>query len=62
MTPQETGRLTSEVEPAVVIPMHWDLVAENTADPADLFATLVSEGSKARPVVMAPGDLYLCSS
>ena len=61
MTPQEAGRLTKEVEPTVVIPMHWGLVAENTADPADFVASMASEGSGARPVVMGPGDLYLCS-
>jgi L-ascorbate metabolism protein UlaG (beta-lactamase superfamily) len=41
--------------------MHWGLVAENTADSADFVAALTSEGSKARPVVMAPGDFYVCS-
>jgi L-ascorbate metabolism protein UlaG (beta-lactamase superfamily) len=61
MTPQEAGRLTREIEPAVVIPMHWGLVAENTADPADFVAAMVSERSRARPVVMSPGDLYVCS-
>lgn len=61
MTPEEAGRLTREVEPAVVIPMHWGLVAENTADPADFVAALAREGSRARPVVMAPGDFYVCS-
>ena len=61
MTPEEAGKLTREVEPAVVIPMHWGLVAENTADSADFVAALTSEGSKARPVVMAPGDFYVCS-
>jgi L-ascorbate metabolism protein UlaG (beta-lactamase superfamily) len=61
MTPQEAGQLTSEVEPAVVIPMHWGLVAENTADPADFVVALAGAGSKARPVVLGPGDFYVCS-
>lgn len=61
MTPEEAARLTKEVEPAVVIPMHWGLVAENTADPVDFVAALAEEGSKARPVVIGPGDLLVCS-
>jgi L-ascorbate 6-phosphate lactonase len=62
MTPEEAGRLTNQVEPDVVIPMHWGLVSENTADPADFVAALVREGSRARPVVIGPGDSYLCCS
>jgi L-ascorbate 6-phosphate lactonase len=61
MNPEEAARLTREVEPAMVIPMHWGLVAENTADPADFVAALANEGSKARPVIIAPGDLLVCS-
>jgi len=61
MTPQEAGRLTKEIEPAVVIPMHWGLVAENTAEPADFVAALARGGSNARPIVMGPGDWYVCS-
>lgn len=61
MTPEEAARLTEEVKPSVVIPMHWGLVAENTADPADFVGALAEEGSKARPVVIGPGDLLVCS-
>jgi len=61
MNPEEAARLTHEVEPAVVVPMHWGLVAENTAEPADFVAALADTGSQARPVVMSPGDLYVYS-
>jgi len=61
MDPAEAARLTREIEPGVVIPMHWGLVAENTADPADFVAALGDTGSQAQPVVMAPGGLYVYS-
>lgn len=61
MGPADAARLTAEIDPAVVIPMHWGLVAENTADP-DLFVrALAATGSKTRPVVMLPGDCYVSS-
>jgi len=59
MGPEDAALLTSEIEPAVVIPMHWGLVAENTADPDLFLRALSATGSKARPVVMLPGDSYL---
>jgi L-ascorbate 6-phosphate lactonase len=59
MSPEEAARLTHEIEPAVAIPMHWGLVAENTVDPARFVAALGSTGSRARPVVLAPGEFYV---
>jgi L-ascorbate 6-phosphate lactonase len=61
MDPADAARLTSEIEPAVVIPMHWGLVAENTADPAAFVRALAATGSQARPVIMLPGDIYISS-
>ncbi len=61
MNPEEAARLTHEIEPAAVIPMHWGLVAENTADPADFVKAFADTGSRARPVVMSPGDFYVYS-
>jgi L-ascorbate 6-phosphate lactonase len=61
MGPADAARLTSEIAPAVVIPMHWGLVAENTSDPAEFVAAMAATGSKARPVVMLPGDVYISS-
>jgi L-ascorbate metabolism protein UlaG (beta-lactamase superfamily) len=61
MNPEEAARLTHEIEPVVVVPMHWGLVAENTADPVGFVKALADTGSQTRPVVMSPGDLYLYS-
>ena len=61
MGPAEAARLTAEIEPAVVIPMHWGLVAENTTDPDLFINALAAAGSRARPVVMLPGDCYIAS-
>ena len=61
MNPEEAARLTSEIEPAVVIPMHWGLVAENTAEPGAFVRALAATGSRARPVVMLPGDTFISS-
>ena len=44
MNPEEAAQLTAEIEPAVVIPMHWGLVAENTSDPADFVRALAEDG------------------
>jgi L-ascorbate 6-phosphate lactonase len=61
MDPEEAARLTCEIEPAAVIPMHWGLVAENTADPAAFVSALGSLGGKARPLVILPGDAMVAS-
>ena len=61
MDPEEAARLTCEIEPAAVIPMHWGLVAENTADPAAFVSALSNLGGKARPLVILPGDAMISS-
>jgi L-ascorbate 6-phosphate lactonase len=61
MNPIEAARLACEIDPAVVIPMHWGLVGENTADPADFVAALAAQGGCARPLVLLPGDMVLSS-
>jgi L-ascorbate 6-phosphate lactonase len=61
MPPDDAALLTTKLNPAVVIPMHWGLVAENTADPSDFISSLCQNNGKSRPIVMAPGDLYLAS-
>ncbi len=61
MNPEQAAQLTNEIEPAVVIPMHWGLVAENTVDPAEFVCELAKTGSRARPIVVAPGDLIVSS-
>lgn len=59
MSAAEAAQLTCEIDAAVVIPMHWGLVAENTVDPACFVAALARIGSRARPVVLAPGEVYV---
>jgi L-ascorbate 6-phosphate lactonase len=61
MNPEEAARLACEIEPAAVIPMHWGLVAENTADPAAFVSALSSMGGTARPLVILPGDAMVSS-
>jgi L-ascorbate 6-phosphate lactonase len=61
MNPAEAADLTASIDPAVVVPMHWGLVAENTADPAAFVRALVGTGSLARPLVMLPGDCIVSS-
>jgi L-ascorbate metabolism protein UlaG (beta-lactamase superfamily) len=61
MDSEEAARLTCEVGPAAVIPMHWGLVAENTADPAAFVSALGSLGGRARPMVILPGDAIMAS-
>ena len=61
MSPEEAARLTCEIEPAAVIPMHWGLVAENTADPMAFVSALGRLGGKARPLVILPGDAMVAS-
>jgi L-ascorbate 6-phosphate lactonase len=61
MGPAEAARLTSEIEPAAAIPMHWGLVAENSADPAAFVSALSSTGGRVRPLVFLPGDTIVSS-
>jgi L-ascorbate 6-phosphate lactonase len=61
MNPAEAADLTAAIDPAVVVPMHWGLVAENTTNPALFVRALAGTGSSARPLVMAPGDCVVSS-
>jgi L-ascorbate 6-phosphate lactonase len=61
MNSEEAARLSCEVEPAAVIPMHWGLVAENTADPAEFVSALGRLEGRARPLVLLPGDAMVSS-
>jgi len=61
MDPEEAARLTCEIEPAAVIPMHWGLVAENTTDPSIFVSALGGLSCGTRPLVMVPGDTIVSS-
>ena len=43
MTAQQAARLTAEIEPAEVIPMHYGMFEANTADPNDFLGLLSTE-------------------
>lgn len=47
-------RVTETVQPVEVLPMHWGLFAENTADPGLFVATLKAAGIPSRPIVLPP--------
>ena len=49
MGPEEAARLTAEIEPAVVVPMHWGLVAENTSEPSDVRPRARGDGEPRPP-------------
>jgi L-ascorbate 6-phosphate lactonase len=61
MNAEEAAELAATVAPAVVVPMHWGLVAENTADPVLFVRALAGAGTSARPLIMAPGDCIVSS-
>lgn len=48
-------RVTRAVAPRFVLPMHWGLFAENTADPAEFVRELQGSGSTAEPILL-PAD------
>jgi L-ascorbate 6-phosphate lactonase len=62
MPPDDAARLTSELQPDVAIPMHWGLVAENTSDPEDFVSAMINVEGQSRPVILAPGDVYMAST
>lgn len=48
-------RVTKAVAPRYVLPMHWGLFAENTADPQEFVRALQASGSTTEPVLL-PAD------
>jgi len=56
--PEDAARLTKFVMPKVVIPMHYDLIEENTIDPQIFLDALVREKVNVAPVVMKYGEKY----
>ena len=53
--PTEAAELTGWVDPKVVIPMHYDLIEENTVDPREFVDALSASGVKAAPMLMEYG-------
>ena len=52
MSIDDAVRVTGEVAPRQVLPMHWGLFAENTADPHEFAAKLRDSGAAAEPVLL----------
>jgi L-ascorbate 6-phosphate lactonase len=50
-------RVTQAIAPRYVLPMHWGLFAENTADPMEFVRELQASGSVAEPVVLPANGL-----
>jgi L-ascorbate metabolism protein UlaG (beta-lactamase superfamily) len=62
MNAQQAARLTAEIEPAEVIPMHFGMFAENTADPDEFVSFLATElpsDTITRPVVMKHNTCHI---
>ncbi|MFQ6094094.1 MAG: MBL fold metallo-hydrolase, partial [bacterium] len=57
--PWEAARFTKFVEPRMVIPMHYNLIEENTVDPQLFLNALVQQQVEAIPVVMGYGGKYI---
>ena len=57
--PKEAARLTMIVEPRLIIPMHYDLIEENTIDPHMFLDALQAEDMRARVKLMEYGGYYL---
>ena len=53
MTYQEAADLAGDVQPGLVIPGHWDMFADNSADP-DLFKDYLKAKYKDRLVCKIP--------
>jgi len=50
----EAVKVTQTVQPREVLPMHWGLFQENTADPYAFVAALHAAGVTAQPIVLTP--------
>lgn len=56
--PEDAAKLVGWVSPSVVIPMHYDLIAENTIDPEAFLRILGSEHLASKPVLLKYGETY----
>ena len=54
MNISEAVRVTQIVKPAEVLPMHWGLFQENTADPEQFVTELQATTSAAKPILLSP--------
>ncbi len=50
----EAVKVTQTVSPAEVLPMHWGMFTENTADPEQFISELQAASSNAKPILLEP--------
>ena len=50
----EAVKATQMVHPAAVLPMHWGLFTENSADPQQFISELKATASTAQPILLEP--------
>lgn len=58
MDHDQAARLTAAVEPRVVVPNHYGMFGENTADPQDFIDACAAHGVAARVVLMQVGRRF----
>jgi L-ascorbate 6-phosphate lactonase len=55
MNLQEAARLTAQLQPRQVLPMHWGLFAENTLDPLEFARLVEKEATRSQVLIPEPG-------
>jgi L-ascorbate metabolism protein UlaG (beta-lactamase superfamily) len=55
MNLQEAARLTAQLQPRQVLPMHWGLFAENTLDPLEFVRLVEKEATRSQVLIPEPG-------
>ena len=59
MNIEEATLLTKEINPKIVIPMHYGMFKQNTADPQDFLAALKKREVKAKAVIIDINNCFL---
>jgi len=60
MDVSEAVRLTNQIQPKIVVPMHWGMFAHNTIDP-QVFLMAARDGEmKAKRLIMEHMGCYVC--
>jgi L-ascorbate 6-phosphate lactonase len=61
MTSAEAVELTKRLHPKVVIPMHYDMFAVNSADPVAFAAAVGRSGASSRVLILEPAKINILS-
>ena len=59
MPAPEAAHLATVLRAQAAVPTHYNMFANNTADPADFASALASEGGTVQPLVLTPGQRVL---